>query len=174
MQNLHAQELLRQIAGKNFRPFQELTVAFRISVEITPRRIMMKVCFPVISDAGMESIIYGHFASAPFFVIIDTDTLQSSVIANCDHTNPYAGCNPFSSLNGQLLDGIVVGSIGDDSVRVMNICGFTVFQAASESVSENVALFANNNLSEVTVLQSHLQGRCSHGNDGHTCNHGSH
>ena len=44
----------------------------------------MKVCFPVIADAGMESTIYGHFASAPFFVIIDTDTRQSSVIANCD------------------------------------------------------------------------------------------
>ncbi len=34
----------------------------------------MKVCFPVIADAGMESTIYGHFASTPFFVIIDTDS----------------------------------------------------------------------------------------------------
>jgi predicted Fe-Mo cluster-binding NifX family protein len=53
----------------------------------------MKVCFPVIDDAGMESTIYGHFASAPLFVIIDTDTRHCSVIANCDRDNPLADSN---------------------------------------------------------------------------------
>lgn len=134
----------------------------------------MKVCFPVITDAGMESTIYGHFASAPFFVIIDTDSRQSSAIANCDLANPFAGCNPFSALSRQQLDGIVVGGIGDESVRVMNICGFKIYQAGSPSVAENVALFGSNSLPEVEVLQSHLEGRCSAGDSGHTCNHGSH
>ena len=134
----------------------------------------MNVCFPVITDAGLESAIYGHFASAPFFMIIDTDTLQSSMIANCDSENPFAGCNPFSALKGRQLDGIVVGGIGDDSVRVMNMCGFSIYQAASASVGENVTLFMNSSLSEVEVLQSHLEGRCSSGESGHTCNHGSH
>jgi predicted Fe-Mo cluster-binding NifX family protein len=131
----------------------------------------MNVCFPVTTDAGMESTIYGHFASTPFFIIINSDTLQSRLIANSDHANPYAGCNPFSALRGQQLDGIVVGGIGDDSVRVMNMCGFTVYQAASASVSENVALFANNSLPVVEVLQSHLEGRCTSGESGHACNH---
>jgi len=134
----------------------------------------MKVCFPVINDAGIESAIYGHFASAPNFLIIDTDTRQSSAIANCDRNNPYAGCNPFSALSCQQLDGIVVGSIGDDAVRVMNMCGFKIYQAGSASVTENVALFESNSLPEVEVLQSHLEGRCSDGESGHTCNHGSH
>ena len=131
----------------------------------------MNICFPVIADAGIESMIYGHFASAPFFVIIDTDTGQSSLIANCDSDNPYAGCNPFSALRGQQLDGIIVGGIGDDSVRVMNMCGFTVYQAASLSVSENATLFTTNALPVVEVLQSHLEGRCSSGESGHGCNH---
>jgi len=131
----------------------------------------MNVCFPVIADAGIESTIYGHFASSPFFMIIDTDTRQSSLIDNCDSNNPYAGCNPFSALRGQHLDGIIVGGIGDDSVRVMNICGFTVYQAASQSISENVALFENNSLPVVEVLQSHLEGRCGAGAGGHACNH---
>lgn len=134
----------------------------------------MNVCFPVMADAGMESTIYGHFASAPFFVIIDTDNRRCSAIANCDRENPYAGCSPFSALRGQKLDGIVVGGIGDDSVRVMNLCGFKVYQASSESVAENVALFESSRLPEVAVLQSHLEGRCSSGESGHVCNHGSH
>jgi predicted Fe-Mo cluster-binding NifX family protein len=122
----------------------------------------------------MESLIYGHFASAPFFLIIDTDSRQSSAVANCDPANPYAGCNPFSALCREQLDGIIVGGIGDESVRVMNICGFRVYQASSASIAENVALFESNTLPEVTVQQSHLEGRCGAGDSGHSCNHAGH
>ncbi|NVO00491.1 MAG: nitrogenase molybdenum-iron cofactor biosynthesis protein [Geobacteraceae bacterium] len=134
----------------------------------------MNVCFPVITDEGLESTIYGHFASAPFFLIIDTATSQSSVIANCDPANPYKGCNPFSALSREQLDGIVVGSIGDESVRVMNICGFKIYRAISASVSESLSQFESGTLTEIDVLQSHLEGRCSAGDSGHSCNHGSH
>ena len=134
----------------------------------------MNICFPVIADAGIESDIYGHFASAPIFMIIDTDTGLSSAVANCDPASPFAGCNPFSALCRQQLDGIVVGGIGDESVRVMNICGFKVFQADSASVAENVFLFKSSKLPEVSVLQSYLEGRCNEGESGHACNHGSH
>ncbi|MFA7405930.1 MAG: NifB/NifX family molybdenum-iron cluster-binding protein [Pelobacteraceae bacterium] len=134
----------------------------------------MKICFPVLADAGMDNTIYGHFASTPFFTIIDTETMHSSAIANCDQENPYAGCNPFSALGRQQLDGIVVDSIGDDSVRVMNMCGFKVYRAGSPSVAENVALFESGSLQEVEILQSHLEGRCGDGESGHSCNHGSH
>jgi len=132
----------------------------------------MNICFPVIEDAGMESTIYGHFASTPFFTIIDTETGLSRTIANCDRDNPFAGCNPFSAIGREQLDGIVVGSIGDDSVRVMNMCGFKIYQASSASVAENVALFESNALPEVEFLQSHLEGRCG-GESGHSCNHHS-
>lgn len=134
----------------------------------------MKLCFPVVTDEGMESKIYGHFASAPLFVIVDTLTRQSDVIANCDQGNPYGGCSPFSALNGRQLDGIIVGGIGDESVRVMNMCGFKVFQAHSPAVAENVALFEENGLPEVTVQQSHLEGRCSSGEGAHACSHQHH
>ena len=130
----------------------------------------MKLCFPALTDEGMETAIYGHFASAPLFVIVDTRTRQSTAIANCDPANPLGGCNPFSALKGQHLDGIVVGGIGDESVRVMNMCGFRVYQAHSPSAAENVALFEENGLQEVTVQQSHLEGRCSAG-EGHACSH---
>lgn len=132
----------------------------------------MKVCFPVADDNGLESTLYGHFASAPLFLVFDTDTRQSSIIRNCDEKNPYAGCNPFSALNGRQLDGIVVSGIGDEALRIMNFCGFRVFEAQSESIPENVALFEQSSLCESIKRDSHLEGRCSD-DDGtpHTCNH---
>jgi predicted Fe-Mo cluster-binding NifX family protein len=134
----------------------------------------MKLCFPVVVDQGMASSIYGHFASAPLFVIIDTVTRQSSVVANCDQGNPYGGCNPFSALKGRQLDGIIVGGIGDESLRVMSMCGFKVYQAHSPAVAENIALFEENSLQEMIVQQSHLEGRCSGGEGAHQCNHKHH
>jgi predicted Fe-Mo cluster-binding NifX family protein len=134
----------------------------------------MNICFPVPSDIANEGTIYGHFASAPFFLIIDTDTRTGRTIANCDLENPFAGCNPFSALRGQQLDGIVAGSIGDDSLRVMNLCGFRVYQAVSESVAESIELFKQGMLPEAEILQSHLEGRCGATEGGHTCNHAGH
>ncbi|NTW28179.1 MAG: nitrogenase molybdenum-iron cofactor biosynthesis protein [Coriobacteriia bacterium] len=134
----------------------------------------MKVCFPVMADEGTASQIYGHFASAPLFVIVDTDTLQSGSIANCDPEAPLVGCDPFRALRHQALDGIVVGGIGDESVRVMNICGFRVFRASSSSVAENLTLFEANGLPEVEMAQSQLEGRCDAGSGAQTCSHGVH
>lgn len=132
----------------------------------------MKVCFPVLRDEGVASTIYGHFASAPLFVIIDTETGTGSAVENCDRKNPGAGCNPFSALKGRQLDGIIAGGIGDDALRTMNLCGFRVFEAQSASIPENLDLFRSNALPEAIVLGSHLEGRCTD-DDGtpRTCSH---
>lgn len=134
----------------------------------------MNVCFPVTTNTGVDSNIYGHFASSPLFMIIDTTTRQGSVIVNCDRDNPFAGCNPFSALRGRQLDGIIVDAIGDDAVRAMNLCGFSVYQASSTSVAENLKSFATGALHEILVQQSHREGRCASDESGHTCNHHLH
>jgi predicted Fe-Mo cluster-binding NifX family protein len=123
----------------------------------------MKLCFPIISGEGLDSTIYGHFASAPWFLVVDTEISQTYVLANCDDKNLYAGCNPFMALRDRHLDGIVVGGIGDDALRTMNMCGFRVFQAEGAAVRENVELFKQSLLPELEVLHSDLEGPC----DGH-------
>jgi len=125
----------------------------------------MKVCFPVITEEGLDSTIYGHFASAPWFLIVDTGSMQSYVVANCDQNDLYGGCNPFMTLRDLKLDGIVVGGIGDDALRTMNMCGFRVFQAESASVRDNTGLFEQRLLPELEVLHSDLEGPCD-GHDG--------
>jgi predicted Fe-Mo cluster-binding NifX family protein len=131
----------------------------------------MKFCFPIINDAGMASMLYGHFASAPRFLLVDEDSGACTAIPNCDPHTPHAGCSPFSALAGRELDAIIVDAIGDAALRAMNMCGFTVYRAGSPSVAENLTLFATSGLEEVTVLDSHLEGRCSSGESGCNCSH---
>ena len=121
----------------------------------------MKLCFPVAIGEGMDSTIYGHFASAPWFLVVDTEIMQTYALANCDEKNLFAGCNPFIALLEQKLDGIVVEGIGDDALCTMNMCGFRVYQAQSPIVRENVKLFELHVLTEVELQNSHLEGNCT-------------
>jgi predicted Fe-Mo cluster-binding NifX family protein len=131
----------------------------------------MKLCFPVITAEGLESDIYGHFASAPWFLIVETESMESYVVANCDENNLYGGCNPFMALREMHLDGIVVGGIGDDALRTMNMCGFRVYQAQSASVRENVELLEQQLLNEVGLLNSDQEGSCADREGARTCGH---
>jgi predicted Fe-Mo cluster-binding NifX family protein len=65
------------------------------------------------------------------------------------------------ALRDQKLDGIVVGGIGDDALRTMNMCGCRVFQAQSTSVRENVDLFLQQALPELEAMNSELEGTCA-------------
>jgi len=131
----------------------------------------MNICFPVVADRGLDSEIYGHFASAPLFLVVDTVSGRSSAVVNCDPENPYGGCNPFSALHRQQLDAIIVGGIGDDALRTMNFCGFKVYQAHTPAVSDNLEQFDQNILPEMVLQESHLEGRCSTGESGCNCSH---
>lgn len=132
----------------------------------------MKVGFPVAQDAGVESRLYGHLASTPLFVVVDTDSKETAGFANCDPLAPEAGCNALKAICSRSLDAMVVGGIGDGFLRILNGCGIEVFQAESASVRENLTLFKEQQLAKVEMLNSAAAGRCNDGEDSsHGCNH---
>ncbi|MDO9566683.1 MAG: NifB/NifX family molybdenum-iron cluster-binding protein [Candidatus Desulfaltia sp.] len=45
----------------------------------------MKVCVPTQEDKGINSLAYGHFGSAPYFIIRDTDQGETKSIINNKH-----------------------------------------------------------------------------------------
>jgi predicted Fe-Mo cluster-binding NifX family protein len=134
-------------------------------------RNTMKVCFPVIANHGLQSTVYGHFASAPLFLEVDTDSGEASAIPNCDKFNPDAGCNPFKALTGRQLDGVVVGGVGDTLLDMLNMMGFRVYEAQTESVQENIELFGRQELPEVKRQNSAEAGMCGDGCGDGSCNH---
>lgn len=119
----------------------------------------MRVCFPVEVDRGFGSTIAENFASAPIFVIVDTELDHSSTIVNSDPDKPDGGRNPFKALNGRMLDGIVVDGVGDETILVMSMAGQRMFQAISSSVAENLELFQEGRLPEIQVTNRYVEGR---------------
>lgn len=119
----------------------------------------MRICFPVEVDRGFGSSIAESFASAPIFVIVDTELNHASTLVNSDPDNPDGGRSPFKALNGRLLDGIVVDGVGDETVLVMSMAGHKMFQAVSPSLVENVELFMDGRLPEIQITNRYVEGR---------------
>ena len=124
----------------------------------------MKVGFAVQFNEGMESIVYGHFGSAPAFIIVDTELSQVLALDNKNMHHEHGACNPIMALNGNQVDVMVVGGIGAGALMKLNAMGIKVYGAGAMTVKENVELFGNNRLQELSLdnsCRAH-QGQCGH------------
>ncbi len=114
----------------------------------------MKLCFPVEVDNGLESQIFGHFGSAPFFVVFDTETEEVSSIDNQDLGHIHGQCNPMKALNGKMMDAVIVGGIGGGAITGLNNMGIKVFKAARGNVHDHVERFKAGSLMEMTMAHT--------------------
>lgn len=123
----------------------------------------MKLCFPVEAENGLESKVYGHFGSAPIFVLFNTKTNTIETINNKDLNHKHGMCSPIKALDGKIVDAIVVGGIGAGAINKLNSMGIKVYRASKSMVKNNIDEFNNNSLQEITSDQACKQhGGCAH------------
>ena len=126
----------------------------------------MKVCFPTENLEGLESTVYGHFGSAPGFVIVDTETTEVDQITNGDQHHAHGMCQPLLALGGRKVDGIVVGGIGMGALMKLQAQGVRVYRALQGSVQDNLEMIKNGRLPEMSpehTCAGHAHGGgCSH------------
>ncbi len=124
----------------------------------------MKVGFPVQKDDGMESQVYGHFGSAPVFIVIDTEGNGVQRVSNQDLGHVHGACNPVMALGGKRIDALVVGGIGGGALMKLNAMGIKVFEAEAQTVKENLELVKEKKLQEISMDRSCRahEGGCGH------------
>ncbi len=101
----------------------------------------MQLCVPVIDNNGAASLVCEHFGSAPAFMIVDTDSGATRVIANGNAHHAHGMCQPLAALAGESLDGIIVGGIGMGALMKLQAAGITVYRAVHPTVAETVEAF---------------------------------
>lgn len=126
----------------------------------------MKVCFPVQRNDGFESKVYGHFGSAPMFVVVDMEANNFSVINNSDMHHMHGACNPIKALDGQNVDAIVVGGIGEGALMRLNHAGISVYKAMGLTVKDNLDLL---NSGKLPLFQ--IGHACAGHSDSRGCSH---
>jgi predicted Fe-Mo cluster-binding NifX family protein len=125
----------------------------------------MKVCFPVGKDEGMNSAVYGHFGTAPAFVMVDTEKESVASIGNNDMHHAHGTCSPMQAIGGQAVDAVVVGGIGAGAISGLNAMGIEVYASGAETVSQNMDLLKEGKLSRLTrqhACGGHQGGECGH------------
>lgn len=126
----------------------------------------MKICFPVKENEGMDSKVFGHFGSAPVFIVVDTDTREIQEEFNRDQDHAHGACRPLKALGGRACDAIVVGGIGAGALSGLNKAGLQVYQAQDATISENIDSFEKGELYQFDrdlVCAEHRHGH------GHGC-----
>ena len=126
----------------------------------------MKIAFPTKDNQGMDSPIYGHFGSAPFFMVVDSDTQELTVLDNQDLGHAHGNCQPMKALGGTVVDAVVVGGIGAGALKKLAAADITTYRAVEGTVAENLKLFEAQKLPPFTMAhtcQGHVGiGECVH------------
>jgi len=106
----------------------------------------MNICIPVNEDRGLQSPVCAHFGSAPFFMIVDTDSGSCRAIANKNQHHGHGMCAPLAALEGECIDGMVVGGIGMGALNKLNAAKVGVYFSKYATIAEIVAAFKAGNL----------------------------
>ncbi len=128
----------------------------------------MKVCFPVEAAEGLNSMVYGHFGSAPAFLMVDTETNQAESVAGASEHGFGGQCQPLSKFGGREVDALVVAGIGGGALMRLGAAGIKVFRAVEGTVQDNLDLLARGVLPHFEpgqVCQGHARdhgGGCAH------------
>ncbi|AYE34632.1 NifB/NifX family molybdenum-iron cluster-binding protein [Clostridium septicum] len=122
----------------------------------------MRICFPVKSNEGMESVPYGHFGSAPLFVICDLEKDEVSTVDNGDLEHEHGKCQPIKALSGEVVDAVIVGGIGQGAIAKLNSLGIKVYRAVEGTIADNIKAFNDDKLHEFSMNHTCNHHGCSH------------
>ncbi len=118
----------------------------------------MKICIPTEEPKGLDSLAYGHFGSAPFFLLIETATMELEIIDNGNAEHEHGQCNPIGALAGKSVDTVIVGGMGGRALMLLNNMGIRVFRAsAGMTAREILGEFQSVGLEQLTMENS-----CNH------------
>ena len=94
--------------------------------------------------------MYGHFGSAPYFVIYDTGDKSIDVINNEDTAHAHGNCNPLRSFEKKPIDIMITGGIGARALQKLNAFGVRAYRADTERVvADVIKSFENDKLIEI-------------------------
>jgi len=117
----------------------------------------MRIAFPTKENEGLESLVYSHFGSAPYFVIVEAETSELEILDNQDLGHEHGNCQPLAALGGAPVDVVVVGGIGGGALKKLANAGVKTYRAVEGTVSENLSLIKTDKL-PVFAMDQTCQG----------------
>lgn len=91
--------------------------------------------FGVISEGeGLDSLVAEDFGHAPCFLIVDSDTLDYTVVDNEYANGEGAGYKVAKAIVELGVDVVIVGGIGTHGLKILQDAGIRVFYDMDDTV----------------------------------------
>ena len=125
----------------------------------------MKICIPTQDERGLQSEVFGHFGSAPFFTVVDSESGQVEVAQNTNVHHSHGACHPMRQFGSRAVDAVVCRGMGRMAVASLTEAGVRVLvldQDAGHTVQDVVSAAREQRLqsfSEQDACQGHGHGR---------------
>lgn len=116
----------------------------------------MKLCVPATEAGGLKSEVSPHFGSAPYFVLVDTDSGEVEEVRNSNEHHSHGMCHPLASLQGRGIGALVCSGIGAGALGRLKEAGIAAYCAEGATVAEMVEGYKAGRLTELT-----LDGACA-------------
>jgi predicted Fe-Mo cluster-binding NifX family protein len=109
----------------------------------------MKICISASSDS-IDANVDLRFGRCPFFVIVDSETMEFNVVSN-DSTNAAhgAGIQAAQTVVNMGVEVVVTGNVGPNAFNVLSASGIKVVTGASGRVKDAVEKYKSGQLDEV-------------------------
>jgi predicted Fe-Mo cluster-binding NifX family protein len=101
----------------------------------------MRICIPTENDQGLDSRLCGHFGSAPYFALADTDSGEVTIEPNSARHHSHGQCAPVDRIDVNRTDAVVCQGMGKRAyssfqragVEILITSGTTVRDVLSEA-----------------------------------------
>jgi predicted Fe-Mo cluster-binding NifX family protein len=104
---------------------------------------------PVLDDKGLDSLVYGHFGSAPFFAVYDTDTKDIVFTNNNESEHEHGKCMPVDAIRALNAEAVLCKGMGMRAANLLLAAGIKPFLVDASTVSDAIGKY---HVQEVRVL----------------------
>jgi predicted Fe-Mo cluster-binding NifX family protein len=114
----------------------------------------MKICIPTEDDNGLDSRLYGHFGSAPYFALADTESGFVYIKANGGRQHPHGQCAPIEYVDVGRTDAVVCLGMGKRALASLESGGVAVLVTSEDTVRGVIAEAREGKLRNLTTEEA--------------------
>ena len=132
----------------------------------------MRICIPTEDDRGLDSRLCGHFGSAPYFALADTDSGNVEIEANSGRQHDHGKCEPVGHIDADRTDAVVCQGMGKRAVSSLQRAGVEVLITSADTIRGAISQAGQGGLRTLSAEEACGGHGGSHGH-GRQCNHDS-
>ena len=109
----------------------------------------MKVCVSA-SSGSFEAKVDLRFGRCPFFVIVNSETMEFNVVSNLSTNTAHgAGIQAAQTVVNKGVKVVITGNVGPNAFKVLSASGIKIFTVASGNVKEAVDKYKEGQLKDM-------------------------